>query len=82
MSAVTGGPIPVVKQAGDTVLCGTINRLGGFDMIVTLAQIVKLTEDVQSIAQTLGIAACLLSLRCGHRRVRSSESNLNPGILL
>ncbi len=54
-SAVTGEPIPVLKQAGDTVIGGTMNGLGAFDMIVTragrdtaLSQIVKLVEDAQT----------------------------------
>lgn len=54
-SAVTGEPVPVLKQKGDTVIGGTVNGLGTFDMIVTragkdtaLAQIVKLVEDAQT----------------------------------
>ncbi|KAH9849916.1 copper P-type ATPase CtaA [Lenzites betulinus] len=54
-SAVTGEPIPVLKQVGDTVIGGTVNGLGTFDMVVTragkdtaLAQIVKLVEDAQT----------------------------------
>ncbi|KAF8311400.1 heavy metal translocatin [Clavulina sp. PMI_390] len=54
-SAVTGEPIPVVKQVGDSVIGGTVNGVGAFDMIVTragkdtaLAQIVKLVEDAQT----------------------------------
>lgn len=54
-SAVTGEPIPVLKQAGDSVIGGTVNGLGTFDMVVTragkdtaLAQIVKLVEDAQT----------------------------------
>ncbi|KAI0796027.1 copper P-type ATPase CtaA [Abortiporus biennis] len=54
-SAVTGEPIPVLKQAGDSVIGGTVNGLGTFDMTVTragkdtaLAQIVKLVEDAQT----------------------------------
>lgn len=54
-SAVTGEPIPIVKQVGDAVLGGTVNGLGAFDMIVmragkdtALAQIVKLVEDAQT----------------------------------
>ncbi|KAH7100122.1 heavy metal translocatin [Auriculariales sp. MPI-PUGE-AT-0066] len=31
-SAVTGEPVPVVKQAGDAVIGGTVNGLGTFDM--------------------------------------------------
>lgn len=54
-SAVTGEPLPVLKQAGDSVIGGTVNGLGTFDMLVTragkdtaLAQIVKLVEDAQT----------------------------------
>lgn len=54
-SAVTGEPIPCLKQAGDSVIGGTVNGLGTFDMLVTragkdtaLAQIVKLVEDAQT----------------------------------
>ncbi|KAH7923971.1 heavy metal translocatin [Leucogyrophana mollusca] len=54
-SAVTGEPVPVLKQAGDSVIGGTVNGLGTFDMLVTragkdtaLAQIVKLVEDAQT----------------------------------
>ncbi|CAL1715489.1 unnamed protein product [Somion occarium] len=54
-SAVTGEPVPVLKQPGDTVIGGTVNGLGTFDMLVTragkdtaLAQIVKLVEDAQT----------------------------------
>lgn len=54
-SAVTGEPIPAVKQVGDAVIGGTVNGVGAFDMVVTragkdtaLAQIVKLVEDAQT----------------------------------
>ncbi len=54
-SAVTGEPHPILKQPGDTVIGGTVNGLGTFDMLVTragkdtaLAQIVKLVEDAQT----------------------------------
>ncbi|KAI0339454.1 copper transporting p-type ATPase-like protein [Trametopsis cervina] len=54
-SAVTGEPHPVLKQQGDSVIGGTVNGLGTFDMLVTragkdtaLAQIVKLVEDAQT----------------------------------
>ena len=54
-SAVTGEPVPVLKQPGDSVIGGTVNGLGTFDMTVTragkdtaLAQIVKLVEDAQT----------------------------------
>ncbi|TBU30491.1 copper P-type ATPase CtaA [Dichomitus squalens] len=54
-SAVTGEPMPVLKQVGDAVIGGTLNGLGTFDMTVTragkdtaLAQIVKLVEEAQT----------------------------------
>lgn len=54
-SAVTGEPVPVLKQPGDGVIGGTLNGLGTFDMNVTragkdtaLAQIVKLVEEAQT----------------------------------
>ncbi|KAG0709358.1 E1-E2 ATPase-domain-containing protein [Suillus ampliporus] len=54
-SAVTGEPIPALKQPGDSVIGGTVNGLGTFDMLVTragkdtaLAQIVKLVEEAQT----------------------------------
>ncbi|KAG8868706.1 hypothetical protein FRB97_002046 [Tulasnella sp. 331] len=54
-SAVTGEPVPMLKQIGDAVIGGTVNGLGTFDMVVTragkdtaLAQIVKLVEDAQT----------------------------------
>ncbi|KAJ7898444.1 Cu-transporting P-type ATPase [Mycena leptocephala] len=36
-SAITGEPVPVLKQAGDSVIGGTVNGLGTFDMVVTRA---------------------------------------------
>ena len=54
-SAITGEPVPVLKQVGDHAIGGTINGLGAFDMVVTragkdtaLAQIVKHVEDAQT----------------------------------
>lgn len=54
-SAVTGEPTPVLKQTGDSVISGTINGVGTFDMVVTragkdtaLSQIIKLVEDAQT----------------------------------
>lgn len=54
-SAVTGEPVPVLKQVGDACIGGTINGIGTFDMLVNragkdtaLAQIVKLVEDAQT----------------------------------
>lgn len=53
-SAITGEPIPAVKAPGDSVIGGTVNGTGAFDMVVTragkdtaLSQIVKLVEDAQ-----------------------------------
>ncbi|KAF7794413.1 hypothetical protein EIP86_005547 [Pleurotus ostreatoroseus] len=54
-SAITGEPHPVSKQPGDSVIGGTVNGLGTFDMLVTragkdtaLAQIVRLVEEAQT----------------------------------
>jgi Cu+-exporting ATPase len=54
-SAVTGEPVPSVKAPGDSVIGGTVNGTGTFDMLVTragkdtaLSQIVKLVEDAQT----------------------------------
>ena len=54
-SAITGEAIPSLKQVGDSVIGGTINGLGTFDMTVTragkdtaLSQIVKLVEEAQT----------------------------------
>ncbi|KAJ6612501.1 Cu-transporting P-type ATPase [Mycena sp. CBHHK59/15] len=54
-SAITGEPVPVLKQSGDSVIGGTVNGLGTFDMVVTragkdtaLSQIVRLVEDAQT----------------------------------
>lgn len=54
-SAITGEAVPVLKQTGDTVIGGTVNGLGTFDMVVTragkdtaLSQIVKLVQDAQT----------------------------------
>lgn len=54
-SAITGEPIPVLKQVGDSVIGGTVNGLGTFDMVVTragkdtaLSQIVRLVEEAQT----------------------------------
>jgi Cu+-exporting ATPase len=54
-SAVTGEPMPVLKQLGDALIGGTVNGLGTLDFVVTragkdtaLAQIVKLVEDAQT----------------------------------
>jgi P-type E1-E2 ATPase len=37
-SAVTGEAVPVLKQPGDSVIGGTVNGLGTFDMLVTRAE--------------------------------------------
>ncbi|KAF9223974.1 copper P-type ATPase CtaA [Gyrodon lividus] len=54
-SAITGEPVPAVKQPGDAVIGGTVNGLGTFDMLVTragkdtaLSQIVRLVEEAQT----------------------------------
>ncbi|PVF97119.1 putative CCC2-P-type ATPase [Serendipita vermifera] len=54
-SAVTGEPIPALKSPGDSVIGGTVNGTGAFDMVVTragkdtaLSQIVKLVEEAQT----------------------------------
>jgi P-type Cu+ transporter len=53
-SMISGEPIPVQKNLGDTVLSGTINTTGSFVMKATkvgsetlLAQIIKMVEDAQ-----------------------------------
>jgi Cu+-exporting ATPase len=54
-SAITGEALPVTKLVGDSVIGGTVNGLGTFDMIVTragkdtaLSQIVRLVEEAQT----------------------------------
>ena len=54
-SAITGEAVPVLKQPGDSVIGGTVNGVGTFDMLVTragrdtaLAQIVNLVEEAQT----------------------------------
>ncbi|TFK39778.1 Cu-transporting P-type ATPase [Crucibulum laeve] len=54
-SAITGEATPILKQIGDTVIGGTVNGLGTFDMLVTragkdtaLSQIVRLVEEAQT----------------------------------
>jgi Cu+-exporting ATPase len=53
-SMISGEPIPVEKQTGDTVIGGTVNGTGSFVMIATgvgdntmLAQIVKMVAEAQ-----------------------------------
>src|SRR3546814_13885740 len=52
---VTGEPIPVTKQAGDTVIGATINQTGAFRFRATkvgrdtmLAQIIRMVESAQA----------------------------------
>ena len=54
-SMLTGEPMPVAKQAGDSVVGGTVNRTGAFRYRATtlgeasvLARIVRLMRDAQS----------------------------------
>ncbi|MEM8604190.1 MAG: heavy metal translocating P-type ATPase [Cyanobacteria bacterium P01_H01_bin.121] len=54
-SMVTGEPIPVAKQSGDTVIGATLNKTGSFTFRAArvgketmLAQIVKLVRDAQT----------------------------------
>ncbi|MEA5084045.1 MAG: heavy metal translocating P-type ATPase [Lachnospiraceae bacterium] len=54
-AAITGESIPVEKQAGDKVICATINKTGSFKFKATnvgadttLAQIVRLVEEAAS----------------------------------
>ncbi|MCA9839882.1 MAG: cadmium-translocating P-type ATPase [Trueperaceae bacterium] len=53
-SMITGEPVPVLKQEGDSVVGGTVNTTGSFTFKVTkigaettLAQIIKMVEDAQ-----------------------------------
>ena len=54
-SAITGEAMPVAKLKGDSVIGGTVNGLGTFDMLVTragkdtaLSQVVRLVEEAQT----------------------------------
>ena len=54
-SAITGEALAVTKLVGDSVIGGTVNGLGTFDMVVTragkdtaLSQIVRLVEEAQT----------------------------------
>ncbi len=54
-SMITGESIPVEKNAGDTIIGGTINKTGAFKFRATrvgadtaLSQIIKLVEDAQT----------------------------------
>ncbi len=53
-SMITGESLPIEKQVGDTVIGGTINKVGSFECTVTkigsataLAQIIRLIEEAQ-----------------------------------
>jgi len=53
-SMITGESLPIEKHIGDTVIGGTINKLGSFEFMATrvglettLAQIIRLVEDAQ-----------------------------------
>jgi Cu+-exporting ATPase len=53
-SMLTGEPLPVQKQAGDTVIGATLNRTGSFRLRATkvgrdtvLQQIVRLVQEAQ-----------------------------------
>ncbi len=53
-SMITGEPVPVEKQAGDTVAAGTINSTGAFTFTATkvgsetlLAHIIRMVEEAQ-----------------------------------
>ncbi len=53
-SMITGEPVPVVKHVGDTVIGGTLNQTGAFEMLAEhvgsdtmLAQIVQLVGEAQ-----------------------------------
>ncbi len=63
-SMLTGEPLPVTKQVGDTVISGTLNQTGAFEMRAThvgsetvLAQIVRMVSEAQrSRAPIQGVA--------------------------
>ncbi len=62
-SLITGESIPVEKQVGDSVFCGTINRFGSFDIKVTkngknsslkkMIRLVKEAEDKKAPIQRI-----------------------------
>ena len=67
-SMVTGEPIPVTKQAGDTVIGATINQTGAFRFRATrvgkdtvLAQIIRLVQQAQGSKAPIQRLADLVS---------------------
>ena len=67
-SMVTGEPIPVTKQAGDTVIGATINQTGAFRFRATkvgrdtmLAQIIRMVESAQASKAPIQRLADLVS---------------------
>ncbi len=67
-SMVTGEPIPVTKQAGDTVIGATINQTGAFRFRATkvgrdtmLAQIIRMVEAAQASKAPIQRLADLVS---------------------
>src|SRR3546814_2536693 len=65
---VTGEPIPVTKQAGDTVIGATINQTGAFRFRATkvgrdpmLAQIIRMVESAQAAKAPIQRLADLVS---------------------
>src|SRR3546814_13809098 len=65
---VTGEPIPVTKQAGDTVIGATINQTGAFRFRATkvgrdtmLAQIIRMVESAQASKAPIQRLADLVS---------------------
>jgi Cu+-exporting ATPase len=67
-SMLTGEPMPVVKQVGDTVIAGTINKSGTFVFISThvgedtaLARIVAMVKRAQNSKLPIGRLADVIS---------------------
>lgn len=59
-SVVTGESLPVDKEEGDDIYCGTINKFGAFDMKVTqtgknstLGRMIELIEETQKNKATI-----------------------------
>jgi len=53
-AVITGESLPVDKEVGDIVYCGTINRFGAFDMVATgvgedssLQKLIRLVQEAQ-----------------------------------